>query len=289
MAKLFLVSTRMTLDGKVANASYGNRILYEARDAHTPAERDALNRGLANVLKSILVSGVGIYTVTNSPVSAPGTSTKDRTQHKTTYIEEPGARAMPAGKSIGPLNICADFFKEASIGNGGNILVRGVVSEAEIDTDAAGNLEKPTGALLETFDAAATNLKALFEQQGGRGLVLPGRTQNDDGSFVTLEAYTASARNVDDLFFEGLVFRQTTKQTTSLDQEERDLLRRRIRQLVKAYNDFKKFAPGGIIPPEDEASLYDMGEEIYAKSSPTDRNRVKTPTYVKKYIRKAVI
>jgi hypothetical protein len=288
MAKLFYATTRLTLNGLVAKEGYGNRILYEARDEHTPAERKALNVQLAAILKTILSSGVGIYTITNSPANAPGTTTKDRTLHKTSYIEERGARVLPAGASIAPLEICADFFKEASNGNGGNIFVRGVISEDEIDTNEAGALQKPVGALLETFDAAATNLKALFERQGGRGLVLPGRMQNDDGSFIDLATWTTSARNVDDLFFEGLVFRQTSKTSRSIEQDDRELLKRRVRVLTKSFNEFKKFSPGGIIAGADEATLYELGEEIYLKHSATDRARAKVPTFIKKYIRKPV-
>jgi hypothetical protein len=288
MAKLFYLTTRLTLDGLVAAESYGNRILYEARDAHTSAERDAVNNAFADAVKPILSSGVGIYTITNSPANAPGTTTRDRTQHKTTYIEERGARVLPAGASIAPLNICADFFKEASNGNGGNIFVRGVISEDEIDTDENGLLKKPSGPLLATFDTAAAAIKAVFENAGGRGLVMPGRMQNDDGAFVDLATWTASARNVDDLFFEGLVFRQTTKTSRSIEQDDRDLLRRRIAALVKAFNELKKYSPGGVIAPADEATLYELGEEIFAKHSATDRTRAKTPTFVKKYIRKPV-
>ncbi len=275
------------VDGVAAKNSFGNRILYEARDAHTVAERRTLANQFASIVLGFMSSGAGIYTVTISPAVAPGSTTKDRTSHVTVYIEDnEGKRAMPAGKSIAPLQICADFFKEAGQGNGGNMFFRGVLNETEVDTDETGSLQKPTGALLNQLENAATALKALFENQGGRGLVMPGRQTDDNGAFVSLQNWTESARNVDDLFFEGFVFRQTDKNPKSIELEERGLLRRRITQLVKAYADFKKFAPNGVIELENEQTLYQLGEEIFVKHSATDRNRAKVPTFVKKYIRK---
>jgi hypothetical protein len=285
MAKLFWLSTRLTLEGFAAPKSYGNRILYEARDAHSVAERDALNTAVANKILGILSEGVGIYTVTNTPAIAPGTVTKDRTKHKTTYIEEKGLLELPAGKSIAQLDICADFFKESSEGNGGNIFIRGVMNEDEYDTDAEGNLVKPIGAALARFDTFASELKALFEAQGGRGMVLPGRTKNDDETFLTLAEWTAAARNVDDLFFEGLVKRQVSKKNNTEDADELDLIRRKVKRLYKEYREIKTNSPGGVISAVEEESLYDLGEEIFRKSDPSERSRARPHKDIKKYIR----
>ncbi len=284
MSKLFTLSTRLSIGGRVASAQFSNRFLFEASDDFSAQQRYVLALTFANVLTPLLVSSVELYTVTISPVSAPGTRAPDRTKHMTRYFGDKGARALPAGTSVGPLTICAHFVKYSTEGNAGEILIRGCIDETEVDTDADGLLVKPSGADLVRFDTFAGAIKTAFDSTGARGLVMPGQKQLLNGEFNSLAGYIAGCREVEKVEFDSLTFRQTTKQNRSIESRRRELLRAEIRVLARTYNDAKTNSPGGVLTAGDTQALMALGRAIFSNYTQSERNRVKAPSFLRPYI-----
>lgn len=284
MGRLWTLSTRMAIGGRVASATFGNKILFEASDDYTAQQRYALALSFANLIRPLLVSSVELYSITISPVPAPGQFVKDRTKHTIRYFGDPGMRALPANQSVGPLTICAHFVKYAMEGNAGEILIRGCIDETEVDTDADGLLVKPSGDDLTRFETFATSVKNLFDTTGGRGLVMPGPKTLADGTYPTYQNFVLSCREVEKVEFDALSYRQTTKTTKPLDERRKELLRDEIKRLRSAYNEAKMQSDNGVLVQGDTDTLTAIGREIYNHYTQAERNKIRIPKDIKTYI-----
>jgi hypothetical protein len=285
MPKLLVLSSVLAMNGRVATGSFGNNFVFEAPDDITAKQKYDAIKGFAAIYKKLFVASVTVHRLRISAVPTPGLKSVDRTKHVTVYFGDKGAQALPAGKQVGPLNICAHYVKYATEGTAGDILIRGTINESEVDTDDEGFLVMPTGDDLARYQAFETECHAFFKNLGGRGLVMLGPKTLDNGTFPSQVQYVQSARPVEKVEFDALTFRNLNKTIVSIDGQRRALLRAEVKNLQGRYNEFKQNSEGGVLVQGDTDTLMDMGKLIYAHYSANERNKVRIPTVLKTYIK----
>jgi hypothetical protein len=276
-----------SLDGRIASEKFTTRMLFHTTAAPSDEAIYKLGDDFVNLVKPLLASRVEIYATTISPIAAPGEAKRTRNDHITRYFDQPGTYALAAGKDPALLEVCAQFFKYSTRGTAGEILIRGVLSEDDLQSDKAAGPENVNDAANARFEAFGAPTLALFRALGGKGLVMPGPKFTDKGVPIPLAAYDASARQVMKVEFDGFTQRQVKKSTESIEGKTIDLMHAMVNKLRRQYNLALKDADfvAGAIAAENQKDLNDLGHDIFVKFNAAERQKINAPTFVKAYIR----